>query len=59
MLVSIFENNSLLYSKYDLIRINKMSNYIYVQANMMKVGDSHRYDNLCFIMMSGENKIGK
>jgi hypothetical protein len=56
----LFENNSLLYFKYDLIRINKISNYIiYVQANMMKVGDSHRYDSLCFIMMSGENKIGK
>jgi hypothetical protein len=34
-----FENNSLLDFKYDLIRINKISNYIYVQANMMKVGD--------------------
>jgi hypothetical protein len=56
----LFENNSLLYFKYDLIRINKISNYIiYVQANMMKVGDSHRYDSLCFIMISGENKIGK
>jgi hypothetical protein len=55
----LFENNSLLYFKYDLIRINKISNYIYVQANMMKVEDSPRYDRLCFIMMSGENKIGK
>jgi len=54
-----FENNSLLYFNYDLIKINKISNYIYVLANMMKVGDNHRYDSLCFIMMCGENKIGK
>lgn len=55
-----FENNSLLDFKYDLINKNKQNGkHIYVQANMMKVGDSHRYDNLCFIMMSGENKIGK
>jgi hypothetical protein len=52
-----FENNSLLYFKYDLIRINKISNYIYVHANMIKVGDSQRYDSLCFIMISGANKI--
>jgi hypothetical protein len=35
-----FENNSLLDFKYDLINKNKQNGkHIYVQANMMKVGD--------------------